>query len=181
MNTTKKQRSVYSFLMFVMARPRSLRSTGLNLSNCFQYRVCVRYLAPLWCASLCFQVSERAFLFEQMGEGSLCGGFCWCGITVVPAEPHPGRAGFKGDSPAAAWSRLIVEANFTLSQHTETEPVVQESEENTNTFLKLFSSPSTSCVNWVSHFFVRQRPTTPTDMFKPFDCHFDFLQRMILA
>lgn len=118
-NAMKKQRSVYSLLMFLMAPPRSLRSRGLNLSNCFQCRVCARRVAALWCASQCFQVSEKAFLFEQTGAGLLCGGFCWCGISVLPAQPHPGPAGLKRDSPAAAWSQLIVGGNFTLSQQSE--------------------------------------------------------------
>lgn len=169
-NAMKKQRSVYSLLMFLMAPPRSLRSRGLNLSNCFQCRVCVcvcaRRVAALWCASHCFQVSEKAFLFEQTGAGLLCGGFCWCGVSALPAQPHPGPAGSKRDSPAAGWSQLIVGVILLSHSSQRTERAVQQSEENTNTFLKLVSPPSTSCANWVSHFFVSQWPTTPTYMYK---------------
>lgn len=165
-NAMKKQRSVYSLLMFLMAPPRSLRSRGLNLSNCFQCRVCARRVAALWCASHCFQVSEKAFLFEQTGAGLLCGGFAdvalvFCQHNHILVLQVWNETHLQQREASLSWEVILLSHS---SQRTE--QAVQQSEENTNTFLKLVSPPSTSCVNWVSHFFVSQWPTTPSDMYK---------------
>lgn len=166
-NAMKKQRSVYSLLMFLMAPPRSLRSRGLNLSNCFQCRVCV---CAVWQRSgvrhTAFKWVKRRSSLSKRGQACCVEAFAdvalvLCQHNHILVRQARNKTHLQRREASLSWEVILLSHS---SQRTER--AVQQSEENTNTFLKLVSPPSTSCVSWVSHFFVSQWPTTPTDMYK---------------